>query len=213
MREALRYEMNIFTRRKPLPMCRRSSGCRCRVLLENQAVETMDFVLGSQVGLQKWKPLEPVIFKMFGVSLSASTCVYELRLRVLFLLCQWRWFLRALQITEDPNAGLCPTWAVVLLSPPGFQPNVKWWFRYPAHCTNFFSYFPWYFKSKMGRTLICLIRFAYLKSILLTFQSSLAATLPFGTGSWHINLRVFGWDWLVWTFPQIPWPGSSVLPP
>lgn len=42
-------------------MCRRSSGCRCRALVENQAVETMGFVLGSQVGLQKWKHLEPVI--------------------------------------------------------------------------------------------------------------------------------------------------------
>lgn len=84
-------------------MCRRSSGCGCRALLENQAVETMGFVLGSQVGLQKWKHLEPVIFKTFGVSLSGPSgscvcCVSE------------RWFSRALQITKDPcqNTGLCP---------------------------------------------------------------------------------------------------------
>ena len=81
------YQMNIFGCRKPFPMYRRVSGCGCGVLLENQVVETMGFVLGSQVGLQKWKHLEPVIFKIFGVSVLASICVYKLKLRALFLLC------------------------------------------------------------------------------------------------------------------------------
>lgn len=72
-------------------------GVGCAVLLENQAVETMDFVLGSQVGLQKWKHLETVIFTIFSVSMLASICVY-------FCYVNESWFLRASQITKDPKA-------------------------------------------------------------------------------------------------------------
>lgn len=43
-----------------------SWGCKHGALLENQAVETKAFVLGSQGGLQQWKHLEPVTFKIFG---------------------------------------------------------------------------------------------------------------------------------------------------
>lgn len=39
------------------------------------------FFLGSQVELQKRKHLDPVIFEVFGICVSASVCVYKQRLR------------------------------------------------------------------------------------------------------------------------------------
>lgn len=66
----------------------------------------------------------------------------------------------------------------------------------------FLTHFPEHPKSWWVWTMACSLPLVYLKPILLIFQSSLAETFPFGTGSWltsGVSADIYlNFPWLLW---------------